>query len=77
VEFWISSSGRAFIKRGVDSKAARASSSVGLGLGTGPVIDLFLNLRSSFPRHAQPHKESKSQWTVQVQGEILAAIFHE
>ena len=39
--FWISSSGSDFIKRGMDSKAARASasSSVGLGIGTGPVID--------------------------------------
>ena len=37
--FWTSSSGRDFIKRGMDSKAARASFSVGLDLGTGPVID--------------------------------------
>lgn len=38
---WLSSSGKDFIKRGTDSKAARASSSVSLGLGTGPgpVID--------------------------------------
>ena len=32
----MSSSGKDFIKRGMDSRAARASSSVGLGLGTGP-----------------------------------------
>lgn len=40
--FWIWSSGKDFIKRGMDSKVARASltsSLVDLGLGTGPILD--------------------------------------
>ena len=38
----MSSSGKDFIKRGTDSKPARASSSAGVGLGTGPVIEVML-----------------------------------
>ena len=39
MESWLSSSGKDFIKRGTESKVARTSSSVCLGLGTGPAKD--------------------------------------
>lgn len=44
---WLSSSDKDFIKRGMESKAARASSSVGLGLGSGPVIDEAIEIIGS------------------------------